>query len=88
MNITFLIGNGFDRNLGLDTTYSDFIKVYKNRRLKLRHLKNFVHTLMKMRNYGHQLSWSLDAIPVNLTLDKESSFRCVKRIFVKIWRYT
>lgn len=30
MNITFLIGNGFDRNLGLDTTYSDFVKIYKN----------------------------------------------------------
>lgn len=29
MNITFLIGNGFDLNLGLDTKYSDFIKEYK-----------------------------------------------------------
>ena len=30
MNITFLIGNGFDRNLGLNTTYSDFTKHYKS----------------------------------------------------------
>lgn len=30
MHITFLIGNGFDRNLGLETTYTDFVKVYKN----------------------------------------------------------
>lgn len=30
MHITFLIGNGFDRNLGLNTTYTDFVKVYKN----------------------------------------------------------
>lgn len=29
MNITFLIGNGFDRNLGLKTAYSDFVKEYK-----------------------------------------------------------
>ncbi len=29
MNITFLIGNGFDRNLGLATTYAEFIRVYK-----------------------------------------------------------
>ena len=29
MNITFLIGNGFDRNLGLNTTYADFIEDYK-----------------------------------------------------------
>lgn len=28
MNITFLIGNGFDLNLGLNTTYVDFIKEY------------------------------------------------------------
>ena len=29
MNITFLIGNGFDLNLGLATAYSDFVKYYK-----------------------------------------------------------
>lgn len=29
MNITYLIGNGFDLNLGLKTTYGDFIKTYK-----------------------------------------------------------
>lgn len=28
MNITFLIGNGFDLNLGLKTKYSDFIEYY------------------------------------------------------------
>lgn len=29
MNITFLIGNGFDLNLGLKTRYTDFISEYK-----------------------------------------------------------
>ena len=29
MNITFLIGNGFDLNLGLDTRYTDFLSEYK-----------------------------------------------------------
>lgn len=28
MNITFLIGNGFDLNVGLETTYSSFLKEY------------------------------------------------------------
>jgi len=28
MNITYLIGNGFDLNLGLDTRYSDFYDYY------------------------------------------------------------
>lgn len=41
MNITFLIGNGFDRNLGLDTTYSDFVKYYKRIEPKTGNLKNF-----------------------------------------------
>ena len=29
MNITFLIGNGFDINLGLKTQFCDFLKEYK-----------------------------------------------------------
>lgn len=41
MNITFLIGNGFDRNLGLATTYSDFVKHYKETEGKTDVLKNF-----------------------------------------------
>ena len=44
MNITFLIGNGFDRNLGLKTTYADFIKYYKN-------TKGATKILEKFRNY-------------------------------------
>ena len=28
MNITFMIGNGFDLNLGLHTKYNDFLEVY------------------------------------------------------------
>ena len=41
MHITFLIGNGFDRNLGLNTTYSDFVKVYKNLTSKSEHINRF-----------------------------------------------
>lgn len=41
MNITFLIGNGFDRNLGLNTTYSDFVKYYKKIKPKTENLKKF-----------------------------------------------
>ena len=31
MNITFLIGNGFDLNLGLHTRYTDFLKEYREK---------------------------------------------------------
>lgn len=41
MNITFLIGNGFDRNLGLNTTYSDFVSHYKKSTPKTKTLEKF-----------------------------------------------
>ena len=39
MNITYLVGNGFDLNLGLQTKYTDFIKVYKNQVMSDKKLK-------------------------------------------------
>lgn len=44
MNITFMIGNGFDRNLGLKTKYSDFIAWYKETPAE-------TDTLRKFRKY-------------------------------------
>lgn len=41
MNITFLIGNGFDLNLGLNTTYSDFVKYYVTTKAKNENLQAF-----------------------------------------------
>lgn len=41
MNITFMIGNGFDRNLGLKTKYSDFIAWYKKTPAKTDTLRKF-----------------------------------------------
>lgn len=41
MRVIFLIGNGFDRNIGLDTTYSDFVNVYKHLEAESDHIKNF-----------------------------------------------
>ena len=41
MHVTFLIGNGFDRNLGLDTTYSDFVNVYKTLTSKSENINAF-----------------------------------------------
>lgn len=41
MNITFLIGNGFDLNMGLQTLYSDFLKEYKKIDTKSKNLNSF-----------------------------------------------
>jgi hypothetical protein len=51
MNILFFIGNGFDLNIGMKTSYSDFYEYYKNvfsnvasiNRLKREISKNIVH---------------------------------------------
>ena len=51
MNVTFLIGNGFDLNLGLDTTYKDFIKGYQFTTSKdTDNIKNFKKILKEDRN--------------------------------------
>lgn len=47
MNITLLIGNGFDRNLGLDTAYSQFIDFYKTTPGKTENLKKFREDIEK-----------------------------------------
>lgn len=41
MNITYLVGNGFDLNLGLDTRYTDFLKVYRPDTSDSHILRNF-----------------------------------------------
>ena len=45
MNIVYLIGNGFDRNLGLRTSYRDFYNFYKKQRSSnenIRRIKEFI----------------------------------------------
>lgn len=51
MNITFLIGNGFDINLGLKTSFSDFLKEYKKPRVEDSGIiKNFKLDFLKDEN--------------------------------------
>lgn len=50
MKITFLIGNGFDLNLGLKTQYKDFLEIYsKNVNSKFESIKYFKSDIL--RNY-------------------------------------
>ena len=53
MNVTFFIGNGFDRNLGLQTTYDDFVKVYKDLDTDDPIIKRF-----RQEIHDHQDLWS------------------------------
>lgn len=48
MNITFLIGNGFDLNLGLKTKYSDFLAYYTHEdRKKSKLIENFSKNILQ-----------------------------------------
>lgn len=47
MNITFLIGNGFDINLGLNTRYSDFYPYFVEKSTET----NMIRECMKKMNY-------------------------------------
>ena len=47
MNIAFLIGNGFDRNLGLSTTYAEFVNEYKKIEPATEIIRNFRNHIRK-----------------------------------------
>jgi hypothetical protein len=51
MNITYLIGNGFDVNIGLKSSYADFYKSYVNN-----HLDNEADVVTRFKNKISQLS--------------------------------
>ena len=51
MNITFLIGNGFDLNLGMKTKYNDFLKYYNHpKRRKTKLIKDFVIDILQEKD--------------------------------------
>ena len=48
MDVTFLIGNGFDLGIGLKTGYKDFYKVYcQNKQSDIEILKHFKSDILK-----------------------------------------
>ena len=47
MNITFLIGNGFDLNLGLNTGYKDFLKEYVRIKSNVYYLDKFKEDILE-----------------------------------------
>ncbi len=64
MNILYLIGNGFDMNLGLKTGYSDFYKYYVNTESKSEDVKNLKDEIIKEGNWS-DLESSLGEYTVN-----------------------
>lgn len=57
MNITFLIGNGFDLNLGMKTRYTDMYDSYIKSKSKSVVIQNFKKDLQK-EEHNHYANWS------------------------------
>lgn len=59
MNITFLLGNGFDIGLGLKTRYEDFYRVYQNSKQgDNQNIREFKGVLQKRNKENQIIDWS------------------------------
>lgn len=57
MNVLFIFGNGFDRNLGLKTSYQDFYKIYLSESSQNEAIAMF-KTLLQSDKYKETELWS------------------------------
>lgn len=88
MNITFLIGNGFDLNLGLKTTYSDFVKFYKNLDFQNEPLKSFCQNMKENEVLWSNAEIALGAYTGNLEKGKGEDFsKCHDSICEHLAKY-
>ena len=58
MNITYLLGNGFDLQLGLKTTYADFLKEYIKYPSENELIRNFKDFLKTKKSNWSNMFWS------------------------------
>lgn len=59
MNVTFLIGNGFDLNLGLNTKYTDFLQYYCHpKRKKTALIDSFANEILKDAPLWSNAEWA------------------------------
>lgn len=59
MKIVYLLGNGFDINIGMDTRYSDFYKFYNNvstSNEKIKKLKNSIREYMRKKENNEEIT--------------------------------
>lgn len=59
MNIVYMLGNGFDINIGMDTRYSDFYQYYDNiesNNEKINNLKKSIKNYIRKKENGEELS--------------------------------
>lgn len=83
MNITFLIGNGFDINLGLNTRYTDVYKEYIKEESSSNVIKAFKEDLKKdeMNNYENWSDFELGMAQYSVNFEKSKDFLLCLRDF-------
>lgn len=74
MNITYLIGNGFDLNLDLKTRYSDFYKYYLEKDSKNDTIKKFKYDLSNSLENWSDLEFELGKYTSTFQDGKEQEF--------------
>ena len=57
MNVTFLIGNGFDINLGLDTRYSDFYPYFIKNASSDNMIRNWISKDIELWRPRRKIGW-------------------------------
>ena len=89
MNVTFLIGNGFDLNIGLETTYSAFLKDYgivTDKDSELIKLENQLNNNKNKSTYTQMLNIAKEAQNKSNQLEKQAgdlllSYEQLKKTF-------
>ena len=75
MNITFLVGNGFDISLGIKTSYADFYKWYYEQASNKSHIKDFKeHIFSQKGEYWSDFEAGLGRYTENFTVETVNDF--------------
>lgn len=77
MNIVYLIGNGFDRNLGLKTSYQDFYQYYQQQPSST---EDILKIKQLMKNEPSEFWSDLELALGRITTEFDDAIRFVKAL--------
>lgn len=89
MKITYIIGNGFDLNIGLKTSYDDFYKYYSNQPTNsylIKYIKDRLKKDIHVKDDSEGINWSdleeaLGALTSEFDKYNEHKFRLYETVF-------
>ncbi len=88
MNITFLIGNGFDLNLGLKTSYTDFFNHYLSIKNKDKDIIDFKNKISKDRKLWSDSELAFGELTNKFSLSSIDVFeKCYNDFVIELSKY-